>query len=818
MISRSDMRYTLRLLSKSPGFSLLSILVMAGGLGVSILAFTFNYTMFYKPIPLENGAFIYHICAGPEPSGCRPMKAFEFSEIRAEISHLENIGVYHNNPVVMDIAGVPVTVNATSTEWNMFQLSGTRPIHGRSLLPADEEAAAEPVILLGYEFWQQQFNGDQEVVGRVFDVNGEATRIIGVMPEGYMFPWRAPAWLPIAPEIKAPAVNGPVAVETYGLLKPASSPAAASAEVAGLMQGIRARYPVIEPPTQLCRASVSLDCDTGHIAEFPLAEFGGGVALAMIVLTGMLTGFIFLLAAISVGTLLLARTNERLRDTSIRVALGAPRRRLLVQMMGESIVIAVVGAVLGILLAATMMNLVNILFQSVDEQAMAFWQVFRVDSSTIVGALVMVLITVVLTSALPSWRIINGDFNAVMRDGTRGALGLKPGRFNRGLVVIAVTIITLLSFLVATAGTYAFRARDTFGNMNSAGLLVAQPRLDGERYSVNQAQDFYRGLDSRLLASPNVDSVYYTTSLGSVGIEPEGDTGPANELLMADVSSVAGSLATSGISLLEGRLLYPFEASNTSPVVLLSQSLASQLWPGRSALGERIRINSDRTEDGSPWREVVGVVTDRITTTQLISNNQNAAYLPFGQTEMGYIGVVAKASNNSAVGMRQASADVSGAILALAPELLSVRVFDLQGQSDSLSSAVTLAINLSGATALFAFLVAVGGIFGLTQNVVLSSTQEIGTRRALGASDRSVRRTFLFRGGKQAFLGFALAMIVILPVIWLSLATVGMEVVGVTIAPVLGAMLLLYGAIVFAIYQPIRSVLRLEPIAALRYE
>ena len=819
MISKSDIKYTLRMLAKAPGFTLLSILVLAGGLGVSILAFTFNYTMFYKPIPLENGDSIYHICAGPERSGCRPMKAFEFAEIRDEITTLDNIGIYHNSAIVIDIDGVPVSINATSTEWNMFQLSDTNPILGRGLLPVDQRAGSDPVIVVSHGFWQQHLNGDPDVVGRVFGVNGDPTRVVGVMPEGYQFPWRAPAWIPVLPEVRSPVSNGAVPVETYGLLQPGVTVSAASAEIETLMQRMREQYPSEAPPgTQLCRASVSLDCDTGHIATFPLGEFGGVGAILMIILTGLLTGFVFLLAAISVGTLLLARTNERMRDTSVRVALGAPRKRLLVQMMGESIVIALIGAVLGVLLAATVMDLLNIMFDSVDEQAMAFWQVFKVDASTIVGALAMVVLTVLLTSAMPSWRIINGDFNAVMQDGTRGARGLRPGLFNKGLVVVSIFVITLLLFLMAVAGTYAFVARDIILSLNADGVLVAQPRLD-DRYDVRQVHRFYQNLHDDLSQDPGVESVYISSQVVDIGVEAERlleGSGSGIEPVLVNISSVAGNLDTVNQYLLQGRLFADFENPETSPVILVNQSLAQQLWPGESALGQRVRIRSDSSAAQNPWREVIGIVADSETPSDILGINSGAAFLPLTQTDVRFANVQVKAREG--VGREVLSAAIRQAVLGLMPELGSVRVLDLQQQRDSLNAALVLGLNMSGGTALFAFLVAIAGIFGLTQNFVLASTQEIGTRRALGAGDSLIRRTFLRRGGKQALIGFFIASIVIVPIVWLSFATLGMEVVAVTIAPVTGAMIFLYGTILFAIYQPLRNILMLEPSEALRHE
>lgn len=819
--SKPDLKYTLRLLAKNPGFTLLSILVLAGGLGVSILAFTFNYTMFYKPIPLENGDSIYHICAGPSASGCRPFKAFEFAEIRDQISTMDDIGIYRNGSSIITLNGTPIFIESTFTQWNMYSLSNSTALHGRTLLDYDFESRAENVIVLSYILWQQHFDGNPAIIDETLDVDGKATRIVGIMPEGYQFPWSSQAWLPIEPDYVNPAENASVPIETYARLKPGISVASANAEIANLMQGMRQRNPVIQDNVINTCQRRPYNCDTGHISTFPLGEFGGLGAALILLMSSLLTGFIFLLSTINVGTLLLSRTNERLRDTSIRVALGAPRARLMIQLMAESLIISVAGACLGVLLAGAVMEVLNVLFTSIDERLMSFWQVFHVDGSTLIGAISMVGLTVLLTSVYPSWRIINGDFNAVMRDGTRGARGTKPGKFSRALVITSITIITLLLFIVSSLGTFAFKARDVFNNMNTAGMLAVQPTLDDTRYSLQQSHDFYQNLSQRLTADSRIEDVYLITTLGTLELETEGQTGfsgYSSEFTTADVAIVAGEMTSAGLNLLEGRSLEGNESSSGVPVILVSRSLAENLSPSLSVVGQRMRIVSEQLHIDNSWREIVGVVSDVVTSAQLMTTNQNAAYVPLTQTTLRNTTVLVRPNEAYVDDLNPVATAFSKAVTALAPELNAVRVFDTREQLEGLGSAIRLGINLAGAMAVFSFLVAIAGIFGLTRNFILTSTQEIGTRRALGARDREICQAFLKRGGKQAMIGFLLACIVIIPVSWLSFVGLGWEVVGVTLMPVIAAMLFLYGTIVLAIYQPIRQILRLEPSEALRYE
>jgi len=821
MLSKSDILYTFRLLAKDPGFTILSVFVMAGALGVGILAFTFSYTMFYKPIPVPNGERIYHICAGPETRGCRPMKAFEFAELRQEISTLENVGAYWQRRVAVEVDEIPLSITAVHTEWNMFQLTATDAVRGRTLQAFDHDPNAEAVTVISYNFWQQHFEGRSDALDTLITISGQSTRIVGIMPEGYLFPWAAELWVPADPELLNPAVNGPVPVSTYGLLREGVERNAATSEINNLMQGIREKYPAqVDESVTLCAAGRQLDCDTGHIATLPLGQFGGPTAAVIITLVGILTGFIFVLGVINVGTLLLARTNERLRDTSIRVALGAPRRRLLMQMTGESIVIATAGAALGILMAGMVMEMLNILFNSIEDSLMAFWQVFHVDRSTITGAILLVIVTVLMTSVYPSWRIINGDFNAVMRDGTRGALGLKPGRFSRILVVISVFIITLLVILTAVTGSYAVNAKRVMQELNSDGLMVAQPQFDAELYSRDEQIDFWQEIYSSLKSSSLIRQASVRSAGGMQAIEVE--VAPATDgrtpELQAEIQIVAGDTDYGTGPLLEGRFLATFEPANTAPVVVISQVLAELLWPGESAIGKRLRVNIPEGAVSQEWREVVGVFASVATTSQLFSENQNLVLVPLTQTDQVNFSVMARGYDSSAPVRRRVAAELSDSIVQTIPEVEAIQVFDAGNQIIGLNRAVTIGINLSLGTVLFAFAVSIVGIFGLTKNSIQAATQEIGTRRALGAGDSLVRRTFLWRGGKQALTGLVLAMMIVLPITYIFYSALGTSVITDSALPVLSALTILYGSIILAIYFPIHRVLKMEPSEALRYE
>lgn len=827
LFNSTDLRYTFRLLAKSPGFTLLSVIVLAGGLGVSIIAFTFSYTMFFKPLPITNGDSIYHVCAGPKDLGCRPFRAFEFAQLREDISTLENVGLYQQPVVAINNQGIVIEANAIRTEWNMFQLSQSTAMLGRTLLPLDQEANAEAVVVLAYAYWQSHFYSDEGIIGTLLTVDGIPSRVVGVMPENYLFPWSTQIWIPTNQAVLNPLLNEDVRISTFALLKEGVSEASADAEISVLMQRVREQHPSeFGEVNTRNRTSVEYlaQLDTGHIGNFVTSEFTALTRIALIATAGLLTGFIFLLACINVGTLLLARTNERLKDISIRVALGAPRKRLVLQLMGESLVISIIGGVLAVLFAGAVMESLNVLLSSIAEGSMAFWQQFHVDVSTWVGVLVFVLFTILLTSAIPCWRIVNGDFNAIMRDGTRGAVGLKPGRVSRALVVTAITIITLLLYLSTVAGSFALSLKQGMSSMNIGNIIIANPVLESEQYTQTQRLQFYASLAGALEQEPAISSVLFRQSLGRSGIEKEGlpslsGAGTDNDFPSADIFSMSGSLAPIGANLLQGRFFGDFDRSESTAVVVVSRSFSERLWPEQSAIGQRLRVASSQDGSVNSWRTVVGVISDVISSdAQFLSSNFDAIYIPLSQTEIDNVVVQVRVDDSAEINAARAKATLSQAVLDLEPSLRTVRIYSLEEQAGIINQLANLGMNSALACSLFSFLVAIAGIFGLTQNSIRSSTNEIGTRRALGATDSRIGHTFLLRGSRQAITGFVLAMLIALPFTYLAILAFGWQIIEATLVAVIAVIALLYGTVLLAIYYPVRKVLAMEPSEALRHE
>ena len=817
LFSRSDLKYTFRLLAKSPGFAALSTMVLAGGLGISLFTLSFIYTMGFKDVNLPNGDRIVVICGEGELGSCFPLKAFEFSAIRDEISTLENVGVYNTRGLVYVRANDSFNqALVMRTEWNMFQLAGTSPILGRTLLESDQGPQSEPVAVISHDFWEQAFDSDPTLIDSYIDLDEVPTRVVGVMPDGFSFPAWTDIWVPIGPEILNPANNDMVLVTPYALRKEGVSTSAANEEISSLLYRMRQQYPFTDTGNYTADQRLINQADTGFISSLPQKNMHTLANKLAFSILGLLSLILFLLACINVGTLLLARTNERLKDVSIRVALGAPRKRLMIQTMGESIVISIVGTLLAILFAGVCLEALNVfLATSVGDEGIEFWMQFRVDRFMLLLALFFAILTILITSALPSWKLINGNFNSVMRDGTRGALGLKTGRFSRSLVVVAVALISILLYAFITLGTVMWSLGSTYQFVEPEGIYSAEIRTNNQFANPSERLQYFQTLESRLRSHPDTRAVLLTGMAGTQRLEVDNVTYlNEQDKPVAPVQIISGNVRFVGANLLEGRLLDDRDNPDSLPAAMVSRSLATKLWPSRSAIGNSLRIAT--TDGAGQYRTftVVGMVSDSpIDGDDMYKQEYDMVYLPLGQMDSTHVTAIIQ-SNGSA---REATGLLADTVIGLNSGVdFAIRNW-LQDRQ-SVSFMVLMAIATFSAVGLFAFLVSIAGVFGLTRNSIQLRTQEIGTRRALGATDGLIGRKFITQGARQTLLGILIACLICAPVtiLIIMMAGAGRILPGLLATSI--AMLFFLVTVLWAIYSPIKSLLKKEPGELLRHQ
>lgn len=813
--NKTDLKYTLRLLAKKPGFTLLSVFVLAGGVGLSIFTFTFCYNMLYASVPLPDGGSIVRICSGNNRIGCQNgFKAHEFAELRKDITTLQDISVFTGGRIHVQTADdLNRRMMAFNVEWSLFPLSQTDAQLGRTLQAFDHIPGAEPVTVISNATWQSLFTSDPQIINQTVSIRGTSTRIVGVMPENYGFPSNAQLWLPMSETDLNAIANESLTVSAVARLGPGESISSASSQISALMQRIRQLHPAEANKEYTSIRSRLLDqADTGQVLSLPEASLAGVEALIMTILLNSLAGIVFLLACINVGTLLLARVNDRLKDVSVRVALGAPRTRLMLQTMSESVAISLIGGILALLIAGIGMEILNLFINSIDDAGgMPFWIIYSLNGSTVFAVVIFIGLTLILTSVIPCWRIVNGDFNAVMRDGTRGAVGLHSGRFSKGLVTTAVALIVLLIYFGVLAGGSAIKMKSTLSGVEGDRLLSADISLAQDQYTPDRNLQLYLSLNEQLPQSRFIENTLIHTQLG---FQRFVSVDQSNRVRGATHTAILGSIDTFQATLLEGRTLTEADSMNDAPVAMVSLAVAEVLWPDQTAIGKELKI-----ENSPMTRRVVGVV-DNVPLSGLFSQQLSlspdtaAVYVPLSRTDAPAATVLISHTGNA----NRAMSSTSEGILSFDPEL----DYSLRNWNDQLSAmfmALNYGIWLVVGCGLFAFLVAISGIYGLTKNDVGLHVQDIGTRRALGASDKLIRKNYLRRGSRQFITGFTIASCVAIPTIYLFLLSVGSSLVQEEVLLILIASILAIGVtVMMAIFFPVREILRLEPSEALRHQ
>jgi predicted permease len=730
-------------------FTILTIVVLAGGLGLSIFTFSFLHTAMLKPLPVRDGEGIVRLLTESPDGSSGIVDAADLAAIRPHLTTLTDLGAYTGREFVVGTGEGTRSIQATATEWNIFQVTGTLPALGRGFRPDDQAHGAEPVVVLSYWAWRVVFGGDSGLLDRQVTLNGVATRVIGVMPEGYGFPVAAEAWVPIHPAVLTATVPDQQWIEAYARLAPGASATRAGAELTGLLLRLRQERPVQDPsrvePTGMA------------VSSFPMAQIGDEGPLVLAVLN-TLAALILLLACVNVTNLLLARANERARETAVRLALGAPRGRLIMQSMWESILLCLAGGILATALAVWGLGAINAWARSHLEGNLAFWWVWGFDRTLLLAAGGFVTLAIAVLGGVVSSRAASTEINAVLQDGGLRGGGRREGRVARALVITQVSAVSVLLFFGSMSAIVAYRVANVDLGYETRNLLSAAVELPEDRYPAAESRGrFYQTLHDQLTARSELDGVVLRVPQAELtadgGAFEIGDR-PADGLAArAYVQAILGPLSPMGIGLHEGRFFDSRDNEAAAGTAIVSQALAQRYWPGRSPVGARIRLTG--LGETGEWRTVVGVVGDVLLGNPLSRNRSPIAiYIPLRQADSRGAAVVFRHRGGVPAG-QAAFHQVLGAIDPLVVPGTVSSFDEVLAKTTLIARSVA---SLFGASFAFALLLAVSGIYGLMARSIGRRTREIGVRRALGATDRTVLLMLLGQGGRQLGVGALIAL------------------------------------------------------------
>ena len=754
MFYLQDLRYAFRQLGRSLAFTVLTVVVLAGGLSVSIFTFSFLYTAMLKPLPVPQGEEIVRVMLTVNGRTTGLIDAADLAAVRQTATSLAEIGAFTDVQLVIGTDAGARLLEATAAEWNIFAVTRTAPLMGRGFTLADQATGAEPVVVLTYATWHAVFGGDPAILDRLVEINAIPTRVIGIMPAGYAFPVTTDAYVPIRPDLLTATTPGVTRLQAYARFAPDIDRARVTAELTALLQRAYADRPTsasVAPPGVM------------SVQSFQMAQIDGGPIVLSVL--NALAALILMLACVNVTNLLLARANERARETAVRLALGASRGRLIVQTTWESVLLTVTGGVLATALVVWALDAVNGWAQATMPRNLAFWWVWGYDESVPAAAAAFVVLTIVVLAAVASRRAVTTEINAVLQEGVSRAGSRAEGRVARALVVAQVVAVSLLMFFGTMSGIVAYRVVNVDFGYDTRNVLTAGLFPPADRYPNRQTRmRFFESVFDRLGDRAEIDGALLRMQLadgesfrGDIEITDAGDSVPGRP--RAHVVASLGPLTTLGIELEGGRFFGAEDDDSGARTALVSRAMAELYWPGRSPLGEQITLSG--VGESEP-RTVVGIVSNVVLGDPLRRKRATVgAYVPLLQTDAPAALVELRHRGSE----QAARAAYYGTLRALDPLLVSeLNSFEERIRlSTALATSVT---DLIAGCCAFALLLAVSGTYGLMARSISRRTREIGVRRALGASDRRILAMLLGQGARQLGIGALIALPLLLAIGW----------------------------------------------------
>ncbi|WP_338885672.1 ABC transporter permease [Xenorhabdus sp. TH1] len=799
-----DINYVTRVMLKQPGFTVLTLLIMACGLGLSIYMYSLINTLAFKPLPFKDGERMVMISPSINDLrlGDSSLSYIDYQAIESSSRTLEYMGYYYGDIANVSIDGKAMRYVAIRAQSDLFEFTDTQPEQGRSFNQYDIVEGANPVVIIGHQLWQNGLGGRTDILGQKLDINGVSTEIIGVMPAGYEFPMNNQVWLPTQlNDSKITRDNAPD-VFMFAKLAPGKTVADADKELSSIMTSLATMYPT----TNTGRSAFAITFMDSFIGEDSKPIF-------VVMLSGV--AFVLLLACSNVGNLLLARASERSKESAIRMAHGAPTFRLIGQMMLESTLICLLGGILGILLAGWGLSLTNHVIVAMVPDKPPFWWQLGLDADVLVKAIGLILIVSLLTGSLPAWRMTQCNITEILRDGTRGAQSRRSGKLSRALVVFEV----LLSCTVLSLGAYltavVYEAKQINYGINEQGLYTAKVSLP-DHYDSQQIRNFYQALQSELQAvSPDLNVGIMTKLPGEYTLTSkvvlEGQTALNDEQNLLPrantISVLPGTLAMMGVQLQQGRLLDSSDNANTRNVVVITDSFAQRYWPGeRNVLGKKLR-----RADSLEWSTVVGVVSHVIQGRPFgHSKHMPSVYQSLLQQPQSQIAIVTydPIRTNTRFNIEQVVAKLDAGLSVYHPKTMT----QLLERNTAGLTYIAILFNFFGFVAM---LLAGSGIYGVMAKTISQRYQELGIRRAMGATEGDILRMLMIQGWVQLAIGLLLSA----PIVFAAYPLVGNIVGTNAINPMVLFILIAAGIaliVSIAILIPAQKAIRQNPMFALR--
>lgn len=807
-----DVRFGVRMLGRSRGLTAIAILALALGIGANTAIFSVVNAVLVRPLPYPDPERLVWFWEVQPNLPRAPFSAGDFLDFQAQSQSFEQLAGMHRVNFTMTGRGTAERLPGMVVTPNFFTTLGVQPIVGRAFLPNEGAFGVQRVALLAYGFWRSRFGGANDVTSQSVVLDGRPVSIVGVLPANFQYAYQKDVQIWVNPVNTVPEVFSASADwerklgtnhETHYLnliarLKPGVTVQQAEAEVNGIFATLHQKYPAT----------------TGHSARIaPLRELSTGPVRQTLLILLAVVALVLLIACANIANLLLARAVGRMREIAIRNALGAGRRRIVRQLLTESMLLALCGGALGLGLAWW---LVRLLVASSPQELPRVEEV-SVDLRVLAFTFGVSLLTGLLFGMGPALAATVERVGAALKEGGRSATSGRGQNRLRSLLVIGEVALSLVLLVGAGLLVRSFtRMLEVKPGFNGDGVVTMRMNFTSERYAERgKSTQLLDQLLPRVAALPGVEGVAVSNDLPlegddtTTGVSTADGHAPferGHQPLIGVHAVNAGYFRAMGIPLLRGRELSASDTTNSPLVVVINQKLADILWPGQDPIGKHFNVMTDKQS------EVVGVVGN-VLHNGLAEPVTAESYLPFAQNPWAYVCLAIRANGDPTA--------VYSAVRSLLSDIdPQLPVHDMRPMSRVVAetmAAQRLTLWLVGGFAVLALGLAFVGIYGVMSYSVTERLHEIGVRVALGAQARDVLRLVVGRGMKAAATGLVTGILGAL------VATRAMTALLFEVRPsdplTYGAIAaLLATAALAACYLPARRATAIDPLVALRHE
>ena len=812
----NDLRYNARTLRKQPGFVVLIVLILALGIGANTTIFSVVNAVLIRPLPYEAPERIVMLWETNQSKALPRsiVSPANFLDWRTQNHVFDSLAAFRFWYYTVTGHGDPERYQGARVSTSFFPLLGVRPMLGRNFLPEEEEVGRDHVVILSHGLWQRRFGSDQNVVGQTLTIDGEPFTVVGVLPASFRFTRVLNAelelWMPLAfaPQQLTRADHS---ITVYARLKQGVSLPQAQAEMDSIARRLEQEYP---------------DTNTGWgVRVNNLHEQATQPIRPTLLILLVVVGFVLLIACANVANLLLTRAAARQKEVVIRMTLGSSQWRLIRQLLAESLLLALLGAAAGLLLAHWGLDVLNAIL---PENKVPRLEKFSLDPLVLTFTLAMTILVGVIVGLIPGLRASRLNLSESLKEGGRGMSETRGRRRLRNVFVVLEVALTIP--LLIGAGLMlrsSLQLQNVERGINLKNVLTMQTSLPKSKYvTPQQTANFYQQVLQRIQSEPGVESASAVnfipltnlgdeTTLSIEGYEPP----PSGEKPSVSYRVIDQNyFRTMGIPLRRGRYFTEQDNGQSQGVVMINETMARRYWPKDDPVGRHLKVQFPaakvpwRPEANDNWLTVVGVAGD-VKEEGLNDETEAEIYLPYLQNPSPLMNLLVRTSSDPS---RMVSG-VRNQVWAVDRDqpVYNVKTMeDVFGESFAEPHVITSLLSTFAAVAL---ILAAIGVYGVLSYSVAQRTHEIGVRMALGARPRHVLK---------AIVGQALKVVLIGVVIGTAMAFAVTRVLssllfGITATDPLTffvVSLLLVAVALFASYVPARRALKVDPMIALRHE